>query len=272
MEREWNAHGTQIRCIEVDAKRSCQETLSTTNRIEEAVMENNRIFAEKWEVTYNWIDHHLEETLLLKTCVMELKSLSGPQQTTLQHCQDTIAGLEETITQLVASVKKLEKMVCRCCDWLLLLGPHYAPVEEEDGLEYKTEDTSKGSYTTPPSTGGCSKPSLAPSCSPTLEDSDPETNAVLCTEELEAHIKAFLEEVEEDMEMSDLPPLENISPVPVLAPTIPSFIPFAMSTGQRYIPPKSLLWKVYHPYKDLVGRCHCEPGGWCHELPCSGQV
>ena len=90
--------------------------------------------------------------------------------------------------------------------------------EEEDGLEYETEDTSRGSYTTPPSTGGHSEPSLAPSCSLTLADFDPETNVVLHTEELEAPIKAFLEEAEEDMEMSDLPPLENISLLPVPTP------------------------------------------------------
>ena len=71
---------------------------------------------------------------------------------------------------------------------------------------------------TPPSTGGRSSPSLAPSHSPTLEDSNPENNAVFRTKELEAHIEAFLEEVEEDMEMNDLPLLENISPLPVLAP------------------------------------------------------
>ena len=58
--------------------------------------------------------------------------------------------------------------------------------EEEEGLEYTTDTPSGGSYTTPPSTGGRSSPSLALSHSPTLEDSDPENNAALCTEELEA--------------------------------------------------------------------------------------
>ena len=144
--------------------------------------------------------------------------------------------------------------------------------EEENSLEYKTNTLSKDSYTTPPSTGVRSKPSLAPSCSPTLEDSDPENNTVLYTEELEARIKAFLEEAEEDMEMSDLPPLKNVSPLPVPAPVIPSFVPFAVSTGQRCIPPKSLLQKVWHPYQDSIGRCHCEPGGWCNDLPCASQV
>ena len=151
-------------------------------------------------------------------------------------------------------MKKLEKTVCQCHNQLLSPGPHYTPGEkEEDGLEYETKDTSKGSYITPPSTEGHSEPSPAPSCSPTPEDSNPENNAVLHTKELEAHIKVFLEEVEEDMEMNDLPLLENVSLLPVPAPMIPGFIPFTMSTGQHCIPPKSLLQKVYHPYKDPVG-------------------
>ena len=143
--------------------------------------------------------------------------------------------------------------------------------EEEEGLEYATDTPSGGSYTTPPSTGGHSSPSPAPSRSPTPGDSDPENNAALHTEELEAHIEAFLEEAEEDLEMDDLPPVENSSPVPVPAPMFPEFVPFAISTGQRCVPLKSLLRKVYHPYKDPVGRCRCEPGGWCNDLPCSGR-
>ena len=131
MEVEWRAHGTQIRRIKADVEKNQQEVLSTTNWIEEAVMLNNQIFVEKWESTHSRINRRSEEHLLLKTHVVELKSLSGLQQTTLQHCQDTIAGLEETVTQLVASVKKLEKTVCRCHDWLLSPGPHYTPGEEE---------------------------------------------------------------------------------------------------------------------------------------------
>ena len=92
--------------------------------------------------------------------------------------------------------------------------------EEEDGLEYETNTPSKDLYMTPPSTGGHSKPSLAPSHSPTPADSNPENNVVLYTEELEAHIEVFLEEAEEDMEMNDLPPLENITPLLIPAPTI----------------------------------------------------
>ena len=104
--------------------------------------------------------------------------------------------------------------------------------EEESGLEYETDTPLKDSYMTPPSTGGCSEPSPVPTCSPTPGDSDPENNVALHTSELEACIEAFLEEAKEDMEMSDLPLLENVLPVPVLAPVIPRFVPFAVSTGQ----------------------------------------
>ena len=158
------------------------------------------------------------------------------------------------------SVKKLEKTVCQCHDWLLSPGPHYVPGEEEEmvedsegeeedgeeesGLEYMTNTPSQGSYMTPLNTGGCSEPSPGPSCSSSPVDSDPEGNAVLCTEELEACIEAFLEEAKEDMEMSDLPLLENVSPLLVLAPVVPGFIPFAVSTSQHCVPPKSLLRKV----------------------------
>ena len=287
-EREWRAHGTQIHRIEVDTKKNQQEVLTTTNGIQDAIKKNNVIFAEKWEVTHDCIDCCSEETLLLKNRVVDLESLSGLQQTALQHCQDMIAGLEETITQLVASVKKLEKTVCRCHNRLLSPGPHYAPgeeeemveeteeeeeeEEEEDGLEYTTDTPSGGSYTTLPSTGGRSEPSPAPSHSLTLGDSDPENNAVLRTKELEARIKAFLEEAEEDMEIDDMPPLENISLLLVPAPVIPGFIPFAVSTSQCWFPPKSLLRKIWHPYQDSIRQCHCEPGGWCNNLPCTGQV
>ena len=133
-------------------------------------------------------------------------------------------------------------------------GPHYTSgeeevvketeegeTEEEEGLEYATNTPLGGSYTTPPSTGGRSSPSLAPSRSPTPGDSDPENNVALRTEELEAHIEAFLEEAEEDLMMDDLPLAENSSPVPVPAPVFPEFVPFAVSTGQHCVPPKSLV-------------------------------
>ena len=204
---------------------------------------------------------------------MDLEALSGLQQNALQSCQSTIAGLEETILKLATLVTVLEKLVCRCQDRLLSPAPHYVPgeeeemvketeeeeeiEEEEEGLKYATNTPSGGSYMTPPSTGGFSSPSPAPSRSPTPGDSDPENNTALCTEELEARIEAFLEEAEEDLEMDDLPPVENSSLLPVPAPVFPGFIPFAMSTSQRCVLLKNLLRKVYHPYKDPVGRCCC---------------
>ena len=256
---------TQIHRIKADAKKHRQEVLTTTNMIQDTIERNNIIFSEKWEATHDCINCHLEETRLLKNWVIDLEALSGLQQTTLQSCQYTIAGLEETVVKLTTSVIKLEKSVCQCRDRLLSPAPHYAPgeeeemveeteeEEEEEGLEYVTNTPSGGSYTTPPSTGGRSSPSLAPSHLPMPEDSDPENNTALCTKELEARIKAFLEEAEEDLEMNDLPPLENSSPLLVPAPVFPGIIPFAVSTSQCCIPPKSLLRKVYHPYKDLVG-------------------
>ena len=236
-EREWRAHRTQICRIKADTEKNSQEVLATTNQIEEAVLQNNHIFASKWEATHDRIDRCPEDILFLKNQVVDLESLSGLQQTTLQHCQDTIAGLEETVAQLVASVKKLEKTVCCCHNQLLSPGPHYVPGEEEEmveetkeeeGLEYMTDTPLGDSYTTPPSTGGRSLPSPALTPSSTLGDSNPETSTVLHTEELEACIKMFLEEADEDLEMNDLPLLENASLLPVLAPVVPSFVPFAV--------------------------------------------
>ena len=280
---EWRAHTTQIRRVEADAEKHRQEVLVTTNVIQDAIEKNNVIFGEKWEMTHERIDRRSEEVRLLKNRVVDLEALSGLQQNTLQSCQSTIARLEETVQELATSVTILEGSICRCRDCLLSLTPHYAPGEEEEmveemeeegeeeeGLEYATNTPSGDSYTTPPSTGGRSSPSPAPSRSATPGDSDPENNVALHMEELEARIEAFLEEVEEDLEMNDLPPRENASLLPVPAPVFPGFVPFAVSTGQCCVPPKNLLRKVYHPYKDPVGQCCCEPGGWCDNLPCSG--
>ena len=257
----------------------------TTNVIENTIQKNNVIFGKKWEMTHNHIDRCSEDICLLKNQIVDLEALSGLQQNTLQSCQNTIAGLEETILNLAASVTTLERLVCCCRDCLLSPAPHFTPgeeeevvketeeegTEEEEGLEYATDTPSGGSYTTPPSTGGCLSPSPAPSRSPTPGDSNPDNNAALRMEELEARIEAFLEEAKEDLKMDDLPPIKNTSLLLVLAPVFLRFIPFAISTGQRCIPPKSLLRKVYHPYKDPVGQCHCEPGGWCDDLPCSSR-
>ena len=277
---------TQIRRIEADAEKHRQEVLTTTNVIQDAIEKNNVIFSEKWEATHDCINHYSEETRLLKNWVVDLKASSGLQQTALQSCQNTITGLEETVVRLTTLVTKLEKLVCRCRDCLLSPAPHYVPGEEEemveeteeeeteeegDGLEYMTDTPLGGSYMTPPSTGGHSPPSLALSHLPTLGDSNPGNNASLRTEELEAHIKVFLEEAKEDLEMNNLPPVENSSPLPVPAPIFLGVVPFSISTGQCYVPLRSLLRKVYHPYKDPVGQCRCEPGGWCDDLPCSGR-
>ena len=281
---EWRAHTTQIHCIEADTEKHRQEVLTMTNVIQDTIEKNNVIFSEKWGATHDCIDRRSEEIRLLKNQVVDLEALSGLQQNTLQSCQNTIAGLEETVLKLATSVTILERSVCHCRDRLLLPAPHYAPgeeeevvketeeeTEEEEGLQYTTDTPLGGSFTTLPSTGGCSSPSPALSRSPTLGDSNPENNVALHTEELEACIEAFLEEAEEDLKMDNLPPTENTSPLPVLAPVFPGIIPFAVSTGQRCILPKSLVRKVYHPYKDPVGQCRCEPGGWCNDLPCSGQ-
>ena len=231
--------------------------MTTTNTIEDAIQKNNVIFGEKWETTHDRIDCCLEDIRLLKNRLVDLEALSGLQQNALQSCQSTIAGLEETVLKLAASVTVLERSVCHCRDRLLSPGPHYASgeemveeteeegeeeeeEEEEEGLEYATDTPSGGSYMTPPSTGGRSLPSSAPSQSPTPGDSNPENNAALRTAELEACIEAFLEEAEEDLIMDDLPPAENTSPLPVPAPVFPGFVPFAVSTGQRCVPPKSL--------------------------------
>ena len=197
---EWRAHTTQIRHIEADAEKHCQEVLTTTNTIEDAIQKNNVIFGEKWETTHNRIKRRSEDIHLLRNQIVDLKALSGLQQNALQSCQSTIAGLEETVLKLAASVTVLEKSVCRCRDRLLSPTPHFVPgeeemveeTEEEEGLEYATDTPLGGSYTTSPSTGGHLSPLPAPSRSPTPGNSDPENNAALRTEELETRIEAFL--------------------------------------------------------------------------------
>ena len=106
-EVEWRAHSAQIRRIKADAKKHHQEVLTTTNKIEDAIQKNNVIFAGKWEATHDCIDRHSEEVLLLKNRVIDLEALSGLQQTALQSCQNSLAGLEETIATLTVSVTKL---------------------------------------------------------------------------------------------------------------------------------------------------------------------
>ena len=113
-EVEWRAHTTQICHIEADAEKHQQEALTMTNVIQDAIEKNNVVFSEKWEATHDRIDHHLEDICLLKNRVVDLEALLGLQQTTLQSCQNTIAGLEETVVKLTVSVTLLEELVCRC--------------------------------------------------------------------------------------------------------------------------------------------------------------
>ena len=169
---------------------------------------------------------------------------------------------------MVELVQTLERSVCHCRDQLLSPGPHFTEgenqevvedseedsEEEEDGLKYETEEEpSDPSYTTPPSTGGRSSPSTChPSCSPTPKGLDPENNTHLQTELIEAWVNAFLVEAEEDLELNNLPPLENSKPIPIQAPTIPRFVPFAMSTSQCCIPSKGLPCGTYHPYHNSI--------------------
>ena len=105
---------TQICHIKADTEKHHQEVLTMTNMIQDTIKKNNVIFAEKWEVMHDWIDCWSEDILLLRNQVVDLKALLGLQQTALQSCQNTIAGLEETIARLTASVTKLEKSVCQC--------------------------------------------------------------------------------------------------------------------------------------------------------------
>ena len=106
-----------------------------TNIIQDAIKKNNMIFSEKWEATHDHIDRHLEEILLLKNQVIDLEALMGLQQTALQSCQNSMAGLEETVTKLTTLVTSLEKSDCHCQDHLLLPAPHFAPGEEEEMVE-----------------------------------------------------------------------------------------------------------------------------------------
>ena len=132
-----------------------------TNTIEDTIQKNNVIFGEKWDMMHDRIDRHLEDICLLKNRIVDLEAMFGLQQNALQSCQSTIAGLEETVLKLAASVTVLEKSVCRCRDCLLSPGPHYMSgeemveeteeekeseeEEEEDGLEYATDTPSERS-------------------------------------------------------------------------------------------------------------------------------
>ena len=113
---EWRAHTTQICRIEADTEKHRQEVLMTTNTIEDTIQKNNVVFREKWETTHDRIDRRSEDIHLLKNRIVDLEALSGLQQNTLQSCQSTIAGLEETVLKLATLVTVLERSVCHCRD------------------------------------------------------------------------------------------------------------------------------------------------------------
>ena len=94
----------QIARIEANTEKGCQEVQMITNNIDEATLGNNCLFTEGWERTQEWIDCQADKHQCLKIHIIKLKNLSGLQQTTLQSCQNQIAGLEETVKQLVSAV------------------------------------------------------------------------------------------------------------------------------------------------------------------------
>ena len=123
--QEWRAHTTQITKIDSDNEQNHKDFQAVMNNIKEAILSNNCWFTEEWEKIHKCINHRADKHIWLKNHVIELESLSSLQQTVLQSCQNQIAGLEETVEQLVLAVWKLEKTVCWCHNQLLSLGPHY---------------------------------------------------------------------------------------------------------------------------------------------------
>ena len=279
-EREWRALQSQVIKVDSKNKSNRKEFQMVMNTIEEAIIGNNCKFAKDYETTHAQIDHYYNNNSILKGRIEELEGTDCLQKSTINCCLDKVASLGETVVTLVLVVTKLKSSVCCCHDCLLLPGPHYTKGEqgevvvnlEEDDLEYETEeDPSNPSYISPPNTRGHTPPSPHLLHSPTPEDSDPENNASLQTVLLKACVEAFLAKVDEDLELADLPPLENVTPIPIQAPIIPGFISFAVSTGQCCVPSKGLPQVTFHPYNKSVGQYHCEPGRWCNDLPCSGQ-
>ena len=175
-------------------------------------MENNCKFTEDYKVIHAHIDHRTNNYTNLKGKVKDLQEVVHLQRAIIDSCHNQTAALEETMAKSVELVQTLERLVCHCQDWLLLPGPHFTEGEnqevvedskedeEEDSLEYETEEPSDPSYTTPPNTRGHSFPSTyCPSCSPTPEGLDPENNTCLQTELIEAQVEAFLVEAKEDL-------------------------------------------------------------------------
>ena len=227
------------------------------------------------EMTDKHINHRGDSIVNLKGEVARLKEAHRVQDQIISDQQQCLAVLKLKVDCLISTVQDLEKLICQCWDRLLSPGPHLhwrrRSCVDDLELEYETEKETSGlDYGTP---NPLSSPSLfMPLRSPTPEDSDPERNCCLQTELMEARIEGFLEEAEEDMELDDLPPLENSSPVPIPTPRSVGTIPFAVSTGQCCIHSRGLPRPLtYHPYHHLVkGQCCCEPGSWCGESSCRG--
>ena len=58
----------------MDAEKNSQEVLATINRIEDAILKNNVIFSEKWEVTHNHINYCSED--ILPVVLIEILKIS----------------------------------------------------------------------------------------------------------------------------------------------------------------------------------------------------
>ena len=93
---------------------------------------------------------------------------------------------------------------------------------------------------------------------PHQKGTDLENNAHLQMALIKAQVEASLEEVDKDLELADLPPLENVIPILIQASTIPGFVPFAISTSQCCVPSKGLPHRAFHP--SLGTRTHIPSG------------
>ena len=250
------------------------KALVVTNRIEEAIVANNKKFAEDYDHIHGRIDYWGVDITNLREEVKTLKSQLVEWEEENHQLQDWVLLLESTVGEFATSLARIEGSICRCRDHWLLPCPHVTPdpademeveeteEEEETGLEYATDDgvVSLSSYVTPVPTPGTSPiPSREPT--PSESESNPSCNAHLWTREIDVRIEAFLSEVEDDLELgSNPPPLESLSPspIPVREPLRPmaGFVPFNVSPttqGQWCVPSCGLPTHcTFHPYANSV--------------------
>ena len=218
--KEWRALRLQVIKVDRENESNWKEFQMVMNTIKEAIVGNSHMFTADYERTHTQIDCYHNDHSILRGQIKELEGTVHLQKSTIDQVLDKVTSLEETVETLVLVVTKLKMSICHCQDHLLLLGPHYVKGvqgevvvdseeeddEGEDGLKYGAEvETLDPSYTTPPSTGGCTPPSPHPSCSPTPEGSDPENNAHLQML-IEACVEVFLAEADKDLELHGLPP------------------------------------------------------------------